>query len=86
MSSTFNKVITALLQWYQLRHLDCSITVYFHNMLVTLITCYQHRHDSFIRMLSINMASSVTCISHVINTVITALLQCHQYMLIVALQ
>ena len=37
-------------------------------------------------MLSINMACSITCVSHVINTVITALLQCQQYILIVVLQ
>ena len=85
MSSTFNKVTTAWLQWYQLRHLDCSVTVYCHNMSVPLIS-HQHSYDCFIRMLSINMACSIMCMSHVINTVISALLQCHQYTLIVVLQ
>ena len=34
--------MTTLLQWYQLRRLDCSIAVYRHNMSVPLITCQQH--------------------------------------------
>ena len=67
--------MTALLQWYQLRHLDYSITVYCHNMSVSLITCHQHSHNCFIRMLSINMACSI----HMSSTVITVLLQCYQY-------
>ena len=86
MSSTFNRVITALLQWYQLRHLDFSITLYCHNLSVPQTTCHQHSHDCFIRMLSISMACSIICMSHVINTVLTALLQCHQCTLIVVVQ
>ena len=86
MSSTFNKVMTALLQWHQLRHYDCSITVYCHNGSVPLITCHYNSHDCFIRILSINMACFITCMSRVINTVITALLQCQQYTSIVVLQ
>ena len=30
MSLTFKHVMTALLQWYQLMHLDCSIKVHRH--------------------------------------------------------
>ena len=73
MSSTYNKVMTAL---FQLRHLNCSTTVYCHNMSVPLITCHQHSHNCFIRMLSMTVAFSITCLLHVINTVIIALLQC----------
>ena len=60
MLSTFNKVMTVLLQWYQLKHLDCSIKVYCHNISVPLITCHQHSHNCVIRMLSINFACSIT--------------------------
>ena len=88
MLLTFNKVMTALLQWYQLRHLGCSITVYCHNVSVPQIKYHQYSHDCFIRMLSINMAYpiTITCMSHVINMVMTALSQCQQYTLIVLLQ
>ena len=37
-------------------HFDCSTTVHCHNVSVPPISCHQHSHDCFIRMLSINMA------------------------------
>ena len=97
----------------------CSwvVSIYRHNVSVPLITCHQHSHDCFIRVLSINMACwlvplqcivichqhihdcfirmpsihldcsiTVYCHNYVLNTVMIALLECHQYTLIVPLQ
>ena len=43
-------------------------TVYCHDMPVPLITCHQHGRDCFIRMLSINMACSITVYCHMSST------------------
>ena len=59
---------------------------YFHLLSVLLITCHQNSDHCFIRMLSINNSFYYSVLSHVINTFMNALLECHQYTLIVLLQ
>ena len=46
-----------------------------------MITYHQHSHNSFIRMLLINMHGLLyyIIVSHVINTVMTALLECYEF-------
>ena len=70
---------------YISRLFDCSITVYYY-MSAPLITYHQQSQLLYYNAINKQCLFYGIALLHVNNTVITAVLECHQYTLIVLLQ